>query len=296
MEVSSYDSSDSNVSKYVFEFDDAVAEAVLYKYGSFKERTVLCVSTQSGCPVGCLFCGSGGKFIRNLYPSEIVRQVSHILDSKGISVDAASKIKKFQIMFMSMGEPFLNYANVVTAIALLTDMYPNADLLVSTIGPDRKASLVDFIAMSRENNKVGLQFSIHKSTNSERDVLIPFKAKLNLEDIRNYGIDWWHQTGRKVYLNYCVDEGNSTAMDAHRLQMLFPPMSFAFTFSVICSANETMKDAGVRELDKIRRFENFFIRKGYDTRIFDPAGQDDIGGGCGQLWHTQKYMENAACE
>ena len=53
-----------------------------------------------------------------------------------------------------------------------------------------------------------------------------------------------------------------------------------------------MKDAGFRNLDVIRQFEEMFIKEGYNTRIFDPAGQDDIGGGCGQLWYVQDWMKN----
>ena len=79
MIVKRFDSSEGNVWKYVFDFGNAVAEAVLYKYESFYKRTVLCVSVQSGCPVGCKFCGTGKKFIRNLTSEEIVGQVNYAL-------------------------------------------------------------------------------------------------------------------------------------------------------------------------------------------------------------------------
>jgi 23S rRNA (adenine2503-C2)-methyltransferase len=78
-----------------------------------------------------------------------------------------------------------------------------------------------------------------------------------------------------------------------KLRKLFPPNAFCFTFSVICSKDETMKDAGYRNLDKIREFESYFINIGYDTRIFDPAGQDSIGGGCGQLFYVQNFLKNS---
>lgn len=73
--------------------------------------------------------------------------------------------------------------------------------------------------------------------------------------------------------------------------MLFSPIVFNFTFSVVCSPNENMKDAGFKNLDAIRLFEELFLQKGYNTRIFDPAGQDDIGGGCGQLWYVQQWLK-----
>jgi 23S rRNA (adenine2503-C2)-methyltransferase len=65
-------SSDENVMKFVFEKDNAVAEAVLYKYPTYEDRTVICCSTQSGCPVGCRFCGAGDYFVRSLKCDEIV--------------------------------------------------------------------------------------------------------------------------------------------------------------------------------------------------------------------------------
>lgn len=136
-----------------------------------------------------------------------------------------------------------------------------------------------------------MQFSIHKSTDTARDILIPYKEKLPLKEIRDIGIIWWNETGRHPYLNYCIDGTNNTDEDAERLMELFSPVVFNFTFSVVCSANESMKDAGFRELDTVRSFEARFFEKGYNTRVFNPDGQDDIGGGCGQLWYVQKWMK-----
>ncbi|MCK5603688.1 radical SAM protein [Candidatus Pacearchaeota archaeon] len=280
-------SSDTNVYKYVFEFGgNAIAEAVLYRYESFQKRTVLCISIQSGCPVGCTFCGTGENFIRNLTMDEIIDQVSFTLDSRAIDTD---KCDKFQIMFMSMGEPFLNYNNVDSAIQSLNMIYPNADLLVSTIAPDSK-HYGKFIELSKGIGNLGLQFSIHKSTDEERDKLIPFNSKLTLREIRDYGELWNNETGRKPYLNYCVNGENSYEKDFHRLARLFAPEVFNMTFSVICAPNENMKEAAFRDLERIETFRMMFVRAGYDTRVFDPAGQDDIGGGCGQLWFVQKYI------
>ena len=74
MKYKVFESSEGNVFKYVFTTDDAVAEAVLYRYNSFYDRTVICCSVMSGCPVGCTFCGTGRQFIRNLTSKEIVYQ------------------------------------------------------------------------------------------------------------------------------------------------------------------------------------------------------------------------------
>lgn len=285
-----FESSEGNVWKYVFTEEDMVAEAVLYKYNDFYKRTVICCSTMSGCPVGCRFCGTGNKFIRNLKSAEIIEQIQTVLEDKQI-IDVDSKGERFQIMFMSMGEPLLNWDEVEGAIKELHINYPNAELLLSTIAPLAYDAINKMLNLSTQINKIGLQFSIHKSTDEQRDILIPYKDKLTLEQIRDLGSSWWYATGRHPYLNYCIDGTNNSEDDIKRLQQLFSPVIFNFTFSVVCSPNENMKEAGFKNLDAIRQFEQAFIEKGYNTRIFDPAGQDDIGGGCGQLWYVQKWMK-----
>lgn len=233
-------------------------------------------------------CGTGKQFIRNLTWNEIIAQVDYIIADKQIDTDTC---KKFQIMFMSMGEPFLNYKNVCESFRYFAKHYPLAQLLVSTIGPKDDNAFSDFLKMSKFYSQIGLQFSIHKSSNHLRDKLIPYKDKFSLEELRNYGVQWWHETGRKVYLNYCIDRSNATQEDCIELQKLFPPNVFCFTFSVICSKDETMKAAGYHNLEIIRTFESWFKDDGYDTRIFDPAGADTIGGGCGQLWYVQEWLK-----
>lgn len=285
-----FNSSEGNVWKYVFENNGAIMEAVLYRYEDFYKRTVICCSTMSGCPVGCKFCGTGNKFIRNLTTEEIIDQIHSILKDKDI-LDVAEKGEKTQFMFMSMGEPLLNWDNVEGAIRVLNRRFPNAQLLISTIAPNEDESINKMIKLSKEIDKIGLQFSIHKSNDYSRNQLIPYDNKLSLRQIRDLGLLWWKETGRQPYLNYCIDGTNNRYEDMLRLKNLFSPVAFCFTFSVVCSPNESMKEAGFKNLDTIRDFEQAFSEDGYNTRIFDPAGQDDIGGGCGQLWYVQKWMK-----
>lgn len=289
--IKTFASSEGNVWKYVFTNESAVAEAILYKYESFNKRTVICCSTMSGCPVGCTFCGTGKKFIKNLTAGEIVQQIESILEDKKI---IPSQCDRFQIMFMSMGEPMLNWEETEKAIRILHDKYDNAELLLSTIGVDNDDVFSKIIQLSKEIKQVGLQFSIHEPCDSKRDLLIPFKNKMTLEKVRDAGIIWWKETNRKPYLNYCINGHNNTHDDSRKLMNLFSPVIFNFTFSVVCSANETLKDAGFNNLEIIEDFTRRFLNCGYNVRIFNPAGQDDIGGGCGQLWYVQEWMKN--CE
>lgn len=291
MNASRFDSSEGNVFKYVFTDEKTVLESVLYRYEDFYKRTVICCSTMSGCPVGCEFCGTGKKFIRNITAEEIINQIFYILKDMDIE-DVDAEGDRFQIMFMSMGEPFLNYQEVKFAIIELHNYFPNAELLVSTIAPNKDKGFRDFIQLSKQISKIGLQFSIHRAFDDERNELIPYNNKYTLKQIRDYGIIWWKETGRHPYLNYCIDGTNDAYEDATRLMLLFSSVVFNFTFSVVCSSDESMKEAGFKNLDDIRKFEKVFLDYGYNTRIFNPDGQDDIGGGCGQLWYVQKWIKD----
>ena len=289
MKTKIFESSDTNVKKFVFQWDEpkAIAESVLYRYGEYKIRTVICCSVQSGCPVGCSFCGTGKFFVRSLSSKEIVEQVKTVLDTIDCKTD---EIEKFQIMFMSMGEPFLNYGNLQDAIVELNHLYPNAQLLVSTSAP---ASLYmfmsEFVQLSRRINKVGLQFSVHESTDENRRKLIPTNTS-TLRQIASAGEFWAAYVGRKPFFNYCVHEGNSSQEDADRLASIFNPDVWEVTLSVICEKDESVHSSIQRQLDLIKDFNGKMTEAGFHTRVFNPAGQDDIGGGCGQLWYFQKWL------
>lgn len=289
-----YPSPEGNVWKYVYEFNNAIVEAVLYKYESFERRTVICCSVQSGCPVGCKFCGTGKKFIRNLTSEEIMFQITDIVTDIQINNDIPSlnrRCEKFQIMTMSMGENMLNFEAVEESFRKLNFIYPNAQLLLSTVGINNQKTLSYLTKLSQDIDKVGLQFSIHQAYDEKRNELIPFKNKLSLREIRDYGIYWNSVTNRPVYLNYCIDGTNISDGEINRLKDLYSPTVFNFTFSVICSVDETMKEAGYKNLDVINKVMDNFIDDGYNVRVFDPAGQDSVFGGCGQLIHVQRWMK-----
>jgi len=289
-DVKAIQSSDQNVRKYVFTNEGergAVAESVLYKYPTYNERTVVCCSTQSGCPVGCRFCGTGEFFIRSLTGDEIVAQVQHLFADQNI---VASDVQRMQIMFMSMGEPLLNKNGLIDALRQLYVLYPNAALLISTSAPDVDYQWVRDISV--EIPTVGLQFSVHESTDEARNKLIPFKAKLDLENIACQGEAWHTSTGRQPFFNYCAHEGNTSDADADRLFDLFDPYVWQATVSVICEQDESVAAANIRQRQLATDFMAKLVARGFSVRCFDPAGQDDIGGGCGQLWYVQDYAKN----
>jgi 23S rRNA (adenine2503-C2)-methyltransferase len=223
-DIKRVDDAEQNVTKFVFSNDTAVTEAVLYKYPTYRERTVICISTQSGCPVGCRFCGAGDYFVRNLTAEEIVDQAEHCLDRgvRGRGVHP-HEMGRLQIMFMSMGEPLLNLNALDPGDPRTAPRYPNAALLISTSAPKVDYEAVE--KLSVEVPTVGLQFSVHESTDAARDELVPFKKKLTLEQIAEKGAEWSEATGRKPFFNYCAHDGNSSAEDADRIAALYSPRS-----------------------------------------------------------------------
>lgn len=274
-----------HVAKYVFTNDTAACEAVLHRYPAYRTRTVICCSTQSGCPIGCRFCGSGDNFNRSLTAEEITSQIERCL----ADIDCApSEIEKLQIMFMSMGEPMLNQRQSFAAIRKLNRRYPEAALLISTSAP--RVSFDRLIELSQEISQVGLQFSVHESTDARRDALIPFRAKLTLAQIAAVGERWHAAVGRAPFFNYCAHEGNSSIDDADRLRDLFDPSVWQATVSVVCERSEGLSVTNEHQRGLARDFSSLLLARGFDVRTFDPAGQDTIGGGCGQLYFVQAWF------
>lgn len=284
------DDENENVAKFVYTRSDAVAESVLYRYPTYEERTVICCSTQSGCPIGCRFCGAGDYFVRNLTTEEIVDQVDYSIKESGV---LAEDMKKLQIMFMSMGEPMLNLKNLIPALHILYGKYPHAALLISTSGPDiGHEEWTRFHVLSQEIPTIGLQFSVHESTDEARNLLVPFKKKLSLMDMFHEGMAFKFSCGRKPFFNYCAHDKNSSDEDADRLFKIYDPWIFNATVSVICERNDGLPATNDHQRNLAIDFAEKLVKRGYDTRVFDPAGQDTIGGGCGQLWFVQDWMKN----
>lgn len=286
-EIKRVDDPNGNVCKFVYTKDDAVVESVLYKYPTYEERTVICCSTQSGCPVGCRFCGTGNYFVRSLTSEEIVEQVDYSLEQTGVD---PLKIERLQIMFMSMGEPLLNVHNLCEAIRVLHGKYPKAALLISTSAP--KVCLDKIVEISQEVPTVGLQFSVHESTDEARDLLIPFKEKLTLKEIAAAGMKWCREVGRKPFFNYCAGPNNTSDEDADRIRDLFDPAIWECTVSVICESNDGMPASNSYQEELAQEFSAKMLDRGFNVRVFNPDGQDSIGGGCGQLWFVQDWMKN----
>lgn len=142
--------------------------------GSRSERWMIGVSTMSGCPVRCRFCATGSmNRYRNLTATEIVEQVEHVLFSRKENFEEAQEHK---INYTRMGEPFLNIDAVKEAIRRIDERYANTHHYISTIGITGS----DF---SWIKDNITLQVSVHSLRNEKRNWLIPYKNKMNLEEL-----------------------------------------------------------------------------------------------------------------
>jgi 23S rRNA (adenine2503-C2)-methyltransferase len=203
-------SSDGTVKNAVRLHDGLVVESVLIPTNT---RTTACVSSQVGCSLDCNFCATARlKRMRNLEPGEIYDQV--------IAIDKESRLyynhPLSNIVFMGMGEPLMNYNNVLKAIAMITSseglgMSPKR-ITVSTSGvPKMIKKLAD------DEVKFKLAVSLHSAIDEIRSRIMPFSANFPLSELRESLEYWYHKTKSKITYEYVVWKGindNKASVDA----------------------------------------------------------------------------------
>jgi len=199
-------SSDGTIKNAVKLFDDYTVESVLIPTD---ERTTACVSSQVGCSLDCHFCATAKlKRMRNLNPDEIYDQVVTINNqslkyfNKSIS----------NIVFMGMGEPLMNYNNLISSIEKISsDKGLNISqkrIVVSTSGiPKMIKKLAD------ENLKVNLALSLHSAIEEKRNKIMPFSKKFSLDDIKESLLYWYSLTKRRITFEYIVWKGVNDNID-----------------------------------------------------------------------------------
>ena len=201
IEVDSIQKSDDGTIKNAVKlFDGLIVESVLIPTS---KRTTACVSTQVGCSLDCKFCATARlKNMRNLNPDEIYDQVkaidqeSRLYHSKPLS----------NIVFMGMGEPLMNYNNVLKSIEKITSedglaMSPKR-ITVSTSGvPKMIRKLAD------DEVKFNLAVSLHSAIQEKREQIMPFANKFTLLDLKDALQYWYEKTNRRITYEYVIWEG-----------------------------------------------------------------------------------------
>ena len=193
-------SNDSTIKFAIKLHDNLVVEAVLIPSG---KRVTACVSSQVGCSLDCEFCATSKLLrMRNLHSYEIFDQIM-ILNSQSLK---NYSLPISNIVFMGMGEPLLNYKNVIESIKLITSEHgikiSNKKITLSTSGISKM-----IIKMSDDNIKFNLAVSLHSAVEETRNIIMPFSKSFPLDKLINSLDYWYKKTKRKVTFEYLIWKG-----------------------------------------------------------------------------------------
>lgn len=267
-------STDKETQKILFRLPDHLpVETVIMKY---KNRCTLCISTQSGCGMGCLFCATGQMgYNRNLSSGEIIEQVlycSRILTREGFQVT--------NVVLMGMGEPFHNYDNVMAAICRLNN--PDGMNLgarrftVSTVG------LVPGIRrFAKDNRQINLAVSLHAADDDLRSSLMPINKKYPIEELITAIKDYTSKTRRRVSIEWAlINDVNDTPGQAEKLTQLLQGI---LSHVNLIPLNPTDGYKGQATSKKrVEEFKSILNRNGIPCTVRLRRGIDILAG-CGQL-------------
>ena len=272
-------SDDGDTTKLLLQLTDTSVETVLMQYDSSKigghPRSTICVSTQIGCAMGCVFCATGQMgFETNLAAEDIVSQVIHfaeILQKRGEHVT--------NLVFMGMGEPMANYDEMVRAVKILTHDrgfgLGQRHITISTIGI---SSGIDKLA--DENLQIGLAISLHAPNNELRKKLVPTAGPNSVEEIIDVGQRYFKKTGRRVTFEYALMDGiNDSPEIAEELSVLLQGNGSHVNLIPI---NPTAGDFKRPSDDRVTKFAEILSNAGVNCTVRVEKGSD-ISAACGQL-------------
>lgn len=267
-------SSDGTVKLGIRLKDSRMVEGVLIPDG---ERATACVSSQVGCTLSCAFCATGFlKRERNLTAAEIYDQVvllnQHAKDHNGKGLT--------NIVYMGMGEPLLNYDNVLQSIYLITSPeglnMSQKRITVSTSGISR-----GIVRLADENKKFNLALSLHAATNEKRDQIMDINRSNNLESLVESMNYFYQKTGNKITFEYILfDHFNDSLEDAEHLISLYHQVP---AFVNIIEYNN-VEGVTLKRAKKERRdaFVDYLRKRGIEVAVRRSRGKD-IDAACGQL-------------
>jgi adenine C2-methylase RlmN of 23S rRNA A2503 and tRNA A37 len=254
----------------------------------------VCISCQVGCAMGCRFCATGKMgFKRNLTAEEITDQVlfwRQYLEQQA-KVDGQQVKRKNvcpmphinDVVYMGMGEPFLNWNQVAESIKILTDNklfgFGSRSLSVSTCG------IAEGIEkMAQKFPQVNLAVSLHFAGDEKRNQNMPVNKKNNLESIKNALKKYFYVTKRKVFLEYIMLENiNDTKKDAKMLADYIRSIGSSHLLHVnLIRYNMTSENFKPSSKNKTHLFKNELLKMGIGVTIRKSLGEE-IQGACGQL-------------
>ena len=267
-------SKDGTIKNGIKLFDDLIVESVLIPT---KKRITACISSQVGCSLNCKFCATSRlKRMRNLNPDEIYDQVALISKQSKEYYNRSLT----NIVFMGMGEPLMNYKNVIEAIKMITSKkglgISARRIVVSTSGIPKMIK-----KMADENVKFKLAVSLHSAVDSIRTSIMPFNEKMNLSELKLALKYWYKKTKRIITYEYVVWKGiNDTIEDANALVDFckFAPSKVNLIQYNSIDDNKFSQASK----DNIYLYQKILEENNINVTIRRSRGQD-IDAACGQL-------------
>jgi len=257
------------------------------------QKWVVIVSSQFGCPLGCIMCDAAKEYQGDLSEEEILGQVDWVMEQHRL--DGGWECPKIKIHFARMGEPSLNPA-VIEVLRQLPGKYPGAAFLpvVATVAPTAGALWLDDLARVKEEHYTGgrfqLQFSVNSTDEAVRDKMMPVR-KWMMTDIARFGETWWRPGDRKITLNFALAEG--VPFDTRLLAGLFDSDRFLVKVTPL-NPTLSVRERGLRSVltfskpegappflqEAVRKLES----EGFEVILSVGSAQEiEIGSNCGQL-------------
>jgi 23S rRNA (adenine2503-C2)-methyltransferase len=275
-------SADGTIKNAVKLFDSKIVESVLIPTS---KRITACVSSQVGCSLDCNFCATARlKRMRNLNPDEIYDQVVAIKEE----AETFFNRPLTNIVFMGMGEPLLNYANVIEAIDKITSPeglgMAARRITLSTVGIPKMIK-----KMADDEVKFNLAISLHSAINETRSRLMPINDVNPLEDLAEALKYWYQKTKRKVTYEYVIWDGiNDNEEHARALAKfckIIPSKVNIIQYNPIDEGEfrQASKDA-------VEMYVRILENNGIVAKVRKSRGQD-IDAACGQLANKNEVAQ-----
>jgi 23S rRNA (adenine2503-C2)-methyltransferase len=288
-------SSDNQTHKTLFKLPDGNAiETVLMRYddrdgahGVSQGRRTLCISTQAGCAMGCVFCATGQMgFRRNLSSGEILEQVLYFARQLKVEDERVTNV-----VLMGMGEPFHNYEASLAAIERLNE--PKGfglgmrHFTISTVG------LIPAIKrFTAERRQVGLAISLHAADDELRASMLPINSRYPIKDLIQACRDYVQATGRRITFEWALIQSvNDTREQAQKLAALLQGLNCHVN---VIPLNPTRGYPGQRSTrERVAEFKQVLEAAGVACTVRVRRGID-IQAGCGQLAEHAELQSKSA--
>lgn len=250
--------------------DNQKIESVLMNYDDW---ITACVSSQVGCALNCQFCATGKMgFIRNLNPEEIIDQI--IYWNQKISPSFVGRV-----VFMGMGEPFLNWDNLLAALEIInssTGLNIGArKISISTAGVADK--IIEFANL---DTQINLAISLHSANQSFRETIMPIAKKYNLEELKKACLYYVNKTNRQLFFEYALTDKNTSQNDAQLLANFIHSHHLFFVNLIPLNPVEDGLDCATKEQQE--KFMNSLDQLGIIYSLRRSFGQK-FSAACGQL-------------